>query len=66
MQLGRGPDDDRRPKAYDAHADDDDDDGGSGWDIQSQQESHLGTKPVAHREGGEEAVVSSGPPVRDR
>ena len=32
MQLGRGPDDDRRPKAYDAHANDDDDDGGSGGD----------------------------------
>jgi hypothetical protein len=32
MQLGRGPDNGRRPKAYDAHADDDDDDGGSGGD----------------------------------
>ena len=52
MQLGRGPDDDRRPKAYDAHADDDDDDGGSGGDVQSQQEPHLGTEPVARREGG--------------
>ena len=32
MQLGRGPDDDRCPKAYDAHADDDNDDGGIGRD----------------------------------
>ena len=46
MQLGRGPDDGRCPKAYDAHADDDDNDGGSGGDS-SQRTTMLTRMTIA-------------------
>ena len=66
MQLGRGPDDGRRPKAYDAHADDDDDDGGSGGDG-SRLDDYVDeddNRPLANNEHGNGSLGRRVPPCR--